>query len=111
MKSYCIFAVLAFLLFSNARASPLKANDVDIGQKLIPQERMLSEALAVVVSKTTAILGPVVAPFVACMGTSFTLKCSHKMLECAIRGTAAWQCIGGLMCGGKSTLGCIKSPF
>ncbi|CAF1386615.1 unnamed protein product [Rotaria sordida] len=110
MKNYCIFGVLAFLLFSNVHTSPLQVNDVDIGQDLVPQQRFLSEAVGAVATKIAAILGAPVASFVACMGPSFTLSCSHKMLDCAIRGKAAWQCIGGLMCGGKSAAGCIN-PF
>lgn len=92
-------------------SSPLQENQEEISQIVVPQERFLSEAISTVVKKISGLLGPLVAPFVACMGTSFTLKCSHKMLECAIKGKEAWQCIGGIMCGGKSAMSCIKSPF
>lgn len=102
---------MAFVLFFNAYATPVQSSDVEIRQQVVPQPRLLKEAVDAVVGKISGVLGPMVAPFVACMGTSFTLKCSHKVLECTIKGKAAWQCIGGLMCGGKSTLGCIKSPF
>ncbi|UJR34669.1 hypothetical protein I4U23_027446 [Adineta vaga] len=102
MKDLSVFLVCALLLFSNVHGSALQeTTDDEVQERILP-------VIAAVVARVVAILGPRVTLFVTCMGGAFTLECGQKMLDCAMRGKAPWECIGGLWCSGKSAANCVK---
>ena len=72
------------------------------------QERILP-AVGALVARAAAILGPRVYLFVTCMGVNFTLECGQKMVDCSVRGNLPWECIGGLVCSGKSAYQCVRT--
>ena len=107
LLGFCTFIVCALLLLSQVHASSVQETVGSNSQELVPQERLLP-AIAAIIARVVTILGPRVPLFVTCMGASFTLECGQKMLDCAVRGNAPWECIGGLWCSGKSAFNCVK---
>ncbi|CAF0964111.1 unnamed protein product [Rotaria sp. Silwood1] len=105
---YCIHLILLFFLFSGIFASQSETINDELEQELVAEGRIFP-AVAAVVARVVAALGPRVYIFVTCMGTAFTLQCGQKMLDCATRGKAPWDCIGGLTCSGKSALQCART--
>ncbi|CAF1155781.1 unnamed protein product [Adineta ricciae] len=102
MKDFSVFLVCAVLLFSNVNASAVQETaDDEVQERFIP-------VVAAVIARVVTILGPRVTIFATCMGGAFTLECGQKMLDCAMRGKAPWECIGGLWCSGKSAANCAK---
>ena len=57
--------------------------------------------VAAIVAHLAPTLGPHIHLFATCMGTHLTSQCGQTMLDCAARGNATWDCIGGMNCGGK----------
>ncbi|CAF1652025.1 unnamed protein product [Didymodactylos carnosus] len=105
MKGFICISILVFSLFCTTVLTE-QLQYVDQSQIIEPR---IFPAVAAIVARVVAILGPRVTTFVMCMGTAFTLECGQKMLTCAERGQAPWECIGALVCGGKSARNCVKT--